>query len=109
MEKHKDTETRRHRENAAKKRVQCGIFSVPSCLCVFVFSFCFMVSSSGQASARPAAPQSAVPSPARQLVTAYCITCHNERSNTGNLALDSADAEHVVNSAETWEKVIVKL
>ena len=39
----------------------------------------------------------------------YCVTCHNERLKTANLLLDKADAEQVFNSAETWEKVIVKL
>src|SRR5579871_2833783 len=47
--------------------------------------------------------------PARQLVTEYCVSCHNQKLRTGNLALDGADAEHVYNSTETWEKVIVKL
>ena len=47
--------------------------------------------------------------PARELVTRYCITCHNEKLKSGNLVLDSADAEQVVNSTETWEKVVVKL
>src|SRR5204862_6560902 len=47
--------------------------------------------------------------PARDLVTTYCVSCHNERLKTGNLALDKADAEQVRNSAETWEKVVVKL
>ena len=47
--------------------------------------------------------------PAKQLVTTYCIVCHNQKLKTGNLTLDQADAEHVANSAETWEKVIVKL
>jgi mono/diheme cytochrome c family protein len=56
----------------------------------------------------PAAAQQA-PTPARQLVTTYCVTCHNERLKTGGLMLDKADAEQLFNSAETWEKVIVKL
>ncbi len=47
--------------------------------------------------------------PARELVTTYCVSCHNEKLKTGNLVLDKADAEQVFNSAETWEKVIVKL
>ena len=47
--------------------------------------------------------------PARELVTTYCISCHNQKLKTANLALDTADAEQVVNSAETWEKVIVQL
>ena len=47
--------------------------------------------------------------PARELVTKYCVACHNQKLKTANLVLESADAEHVSNSAETWEKVIVKL
>jgi mono/diheme cytochrome c family protein len=49
------------------------------------------------------------PTPARELVTKYCITCHNERLKTAGLVLDSADATQVANSAEAWEKVVVKL
>jgi cytochrome c5 len=47
--------------------------------------------------------------PARELVTKYCITCHNERLKTANLLLDKADSQNVSNSADTWEKVIVQL
>ena len=47
--------------------------------------------------------------PARALVTKYCVSCHNQKLKTANLMLDNADAVHVSNSAETWEKVIVKL
>jgi hypothetical protein len=47
--------------------------------------------------------------PARALVNKYCITCHNQKLKTANLMLDAADAMHVSKSAETWEKVIVKL
>jgi cytochrome c5 len=73
-----------------------------------------------QANAAPAAPRAVAQqtpaangakpaTPARELVTRYCVSCHNERLKTGNLLLDKADAEQVVNSAETWEKVIIKL
>jgi Protein of unknown function (DUF1592)/Protein of unknown function (DUF1588)/Protein of unknown function (DUF1585)/Protein of unknown function (DUF1587)/Protein of unknown function (DUF1595)/Planctomycete cytochrome C len=47
--------------------------------------------------------------PARTLVTKYCVSCHNQKLKTANLILDQADSVHVANSAETWEKVIVKL
>ncbi len=47
--------------------------------------------------------------PASELVTKYCITCHNQKLRTANLALDTADAEHPFQSAEVWEKAIVKL
>jgi cytochrome c5 len=87
-----------------------------ACVCVaWVGAIGFEASRSVHASARPAATaqtpaRSATPAtPARDLVTKYCVTCHNDRLKTANLALDKADAEQVFNSAETWEKVIVKL
>src|SRR5205085_3110328 len=46
---------------------------------------------------------------ARELVTGYCVCCHNQKLKTGNLVLEDKDAVNVFNSAETWEKVIVKL
>jgi hypothetical protein len=51
----------------------------------------------------------AADSPARELVTKYCVSCHNQKLKTAKLVLEDADAVHVFNSAETWEKVIVKL
>jgi hypothetical protein len=50
-----------------------------------------------------------VPTPAAELVSKYCVSCHNQSLKTANVVLDKADTEHVSNSAETWEKVIVKL
>ncbi|OLB61988.1 MAG: hypothetical protein AUI11_07360 [Acidobacteria bacterium 13_2_20CM_2_66_4] len=47
--------------------------------------------------------------PARQLVNTYCVSCHNERVKTANLMLDKVDADRVSNSADEWEKVVVKL
>jgi hypothetical protein len=49
------------------------------------------------------------PTPARQLTNQYCVSCHNQKLKTANLILDRADADHPDNSAEAWEKVIVKL
>src|SRR5262245_48787060 len=53
--------------------------------------------------------QSTSANPVREFVGAYCITCHNDRLKTGNLTLDNADPEHVFDSADKWEKVVVKL
>ena len=47
--------------------------------------------------------------PANELAAKYCVSCHSQELKTAGLALDSADADHPANSAETWEKVIVKL
>src|SRR5258708_5837077 len=49
------------------------------------------------------------PTPASELVNKYCVSCHNQKLKTANLALDRVDAAHPANSAEAWEKVIVKL
>ena len=56
---------------------------------------------------------SAAPDPAaanwRAMLDKYCVTCHNERSKTGGLALDHIDLARVPDHAETWEKVVRKL
>jgi len=58
---------------------------------------------------RPAeAPAQPAASPARELVSKYCVTCHNERLKTAGLLLDKAD-DQVSNSSDTWEKVVVQL
>jgi len=72
---------------------------------LIIGAICF-TASAFQAPA-PTAPSPTTP--ARTLVTQYCVSCHNQKLKTANLVLDNADAVHVFNSAETWEKVIVKL
>jgi hypothetical protein len=47
--------------------------------------------------------------PARELVSKYCVSCHNDKLKTAGLSLDRADAEHPFNSQEIWENVIAKL
>src|SRR5215203_6229355 len=69
--------------------------------------------SAGQSGARTPVPigtkTTAAPTPARELVSAYCVSCHNQRTRIANLMLDAVDADEVSNSAEVWEKVVVKL
>jgi hypothetical protein len=63
-------------------------------------------------SPRPSAPQRTIestPSPHAQLVTKYCVTCHNERTRTADLALDAADFASIPANAQVWEKVIRKV
>ncbi len=50
--------------------------------------------------------------PSRALLDQYCVTCHNERLLTADLALDAVDMndlEDVAAHAETLEKVVRKL
>ena len=71
-----------------------------------------------RAAAPPAPPVGQAPSEAspapdaatwRAVLDRYCITCHNQRLLTGNLALDGIDVGHVGADAEVWEKVLQKL
>ena len=39
----------------------------------------------------------------------YCVTCHNERLRTADLALDTLDLSDVTADTRTWETVIRKL
>ena len=48
-------------------------------------------------------------SSAQTLLNRYCITCHNDRLETGGLSLQSVDPAHVDQHAEIWEKVVRKV
>ncbi len=61
------------------------------------------------ASAQGGTSSATAPTPAGEVVAKYCVTCHNQRLKTASLALDNLDTEHVFNSADTWEKIVVKL
>jgi mono/diheme cytochrome c family protein len=59
--------------------------------------------------AAPVAAPPAATTPARDLVSRYCVGCHNDQTKVGGFSLASADAVQVARSAEAWEKVAVKL
>src|SRR4051812_9063072 len=69
----------------------------------------FAYPSAAQAPAPAAASVASADNPARALVGTYCVNCHNKRLKTANLTLDTVDTDTVSNSAEAWEKVVVKL
>src|SRR5580698_199575 len=45
----------------------------------------------------------------RALLVRYCIGCHNDKTRSGNLAIDKLDFTHPGNNGESWEKVIRKI
>ena len=47
--------------------------------------------------------------PQRALLDRYCVTCHNQRLQTGGLALDALDVANLGEAPEIWEKVVQKL
>ena len=76
----------------------------------FVLTSC-MVAAAVASMAVPLGAQHADPSAAtyRTLVDRYCVTCHNERTLTAGLALDTLHLGEVGDETETWEKVVRKL
>ena len=45
----------------------------------------------------------------RALLDQYCVTCHNDRLRTADLALDGLELTNVAAHAVVWEKVVDKL
>jgi hypothetical protein len=54
-----------------------------------------------------------VPAPAAErhqaILQQYCAGCHNSRTQSAGLSLDSLDIRNVAPHAETWEKIVRKL
>jgi mono/diheme cytochrome c family protein len=78
----------------------------------FVVWVCVAAASAvGAVDQSPAAPQAERTAPAAQraVLDRYCVTCHNTRLNTGNLALDALDLATVGDHQDVWEKVVRKL
>ena len=59
-------------------------------------------------SIRAAAPDDSEAS-FRALLDRYCVTCHNDRLRTANLALDATPLDPIGDHADVWEKVLLKL
>src|SRR5262245_29783514 len=77
---------------------------VALCLCLFL-SLCFTQASLSE----PSPVQQTASAGVRDFFAMYCVSCHNDRLKTADLLLDKADTDHVSNSAEIWEKVVIKL
>ena len=45
----------------------------------------------------------------RGLLDQYCVTCHNDRAQTGGLTLEDRNLERVAEDAAVWEAVVRKL
>ena len=93
------------------ERCRASVAAVAAAVCAAVGLF------GAGASARQAAPAPAatcasasVPASSSQaLIAKYCVSCHNERTRTGGLALDRLDATNPGDHAQIWETVVEKL
>jgi hypothetical protein len=50
-----------------------------------------------------------VPGAVSAVVATYCVTCHNQRTPTGGLALDRPELTDIPAHADVWEKVVRKV
>jgi hypothetical protein len=49
------------------------------------------------------------PTPERALLDRYCVSCHNTRTRTADLALDTASLDDIASNTALWERVTRKL
>jgi mono/diheme cytochrome c family protein len=77
-------------------------FLVALCLCG---SWLF---ASARPQQKPATPSTAV-AQYRAVLDQYCVGCHNQRSKTAGLMLDTMDLADVAKHGDVWEKAIRKL
>lgn len=56
-----------------------------------------------------AAAVASAQAPQRALIDQYCVSCHNEKTKAGGLALDAMDMTRAGENPEVWEKVVRKL
>jgi len=89
---------------------------VAALLAAMVALWTYQVSARSAAAPRaPAAPAVAAQATGgeaaayRALVDRYCVTCHNDRTKTGGLTLQTADLTRVPEHADVWERVIRKV
>jgi hypothetical protein len=47
--------------------------------------------------------------PQQELLNRYCVTCHNQRTKTASLLLDTLSLQQIGPHADVWEKVVRKL
>src|SRR4030095_1945228 len=59
--------------------------------------------------AAPAQPAAGSGATRRAVFDKYCIACHNQKTRTAGLALDSVDASNPGANAELWEKIVSRL
>ena len=91
-------------------------FSLAALTCVGLLSVAFgdaLLDAQQPRASAPIAPTSSPPAPtappSRTLLDSYCVTCHNQRAKTADLALDTMSLADVAEHADVWEEVVRKL
>ena len=79
--------------------------SILSWLAIVMVS-AYSAQAASQESSSPAPPEASQYS---AVIKRYCVTCHNEKLRTADLALEIMDVQNVGENVEIWEKVVRKL
>ena len=91
----------------AWRRWIAGLAIIGSVGCLALVAGVARIQAAGQQPQSSTTP--AAVSAQQAFITRYCVTCHNQRLQTGGLVLETADLGDVGADAETWEKVVRKL
>jgi mono/diheme cytochrome c family protein len=84
-------------------------FSLAALACVGLLSAAFGNALLDAQQALAASTSTAGSIPTRALLDTYCVTCHNQRTKTAGLALDTMSLADVAAHADVWEEVVRKL
>src|SRR5688500_6857110 len=68
-----------------------------------------IVRTAARQAAKPAAQTTTAATAHRDTLDRYCVTCHNQKTKTAGLALDSLNLADVPAHADRWEVVVKKL
>jgi len=87
-----------------KVKIRNGWMVLAAALAIIALPGYLQIARSQQAKPAPTPATSAASE--RALLDRYCVTCHNQRLQTGGLALDKLDLAAMHDHAEVWEKVV---
>jgi len=68
-----------------------------------------VVRTAARQAAKPAAQTTTTATAHRETLDRYCVTCHNQKTKTAGLALDTLSLADVPAHADRWEAVVKKL
>ena len=94
---------------SGKSKLTVQRFAVAAFGCFAALSVAFSTALSGAPQAASPLPAVSTSPPSRVLLDSYCVTCHNQRTKTAGLALDSLNLADVAAHADVWEEVVRKL
>src|SRR5688572_30341737 len=82
---------------------------LPVLVAIWLLALTAMASRPQATAQQPALTGTPAATAQRALLDKYCVTCHNQRTRTAGLTLDTTDLTNIPAGAEVWEKVIRKV